>query len=186
MLLQSFPEIIDVKKFFSRQARLRAPLPLQLLKRLEQYLNKAEGGNSSAIDVDLDFSQDEESRFILVGKMKGRVLLSCQRCLQAVEYSLSSDFKVHVINELKISGDRELAEDELEVVLSLEGKLDLLALVEDELILSLPLVIYHDEADCNQALIDLQASSRREIGSKAFAELAVLKNQLKSSKSKMK
>jgi len=186
MSLQPFPEIIDVRKFFSQQAHIKASLPLNSLKRLEKYLNKAEEYCSLEIEVDLEFIQGDESMFILAGKMKGALFLSCQRCLQGVEYKLSTDFRVQVLDELKVSGDRELAEDELEVVLSLEGKLDLLALVEDEVILSLPFVIYHDEADCNQVLVDLQVSSRQKIEPEAFAELGVLKNQLKSGKDEVK
>ncbi len=186
MSLQPFPEIRGVRKLFSQQAHIKASLPLYSLKRLEKYLNKAEEYCSSEIEVDLEFIQGDENRFILAGEMKGALFLSCQRCLQGVKYRLSSDFRVQVLDELKVSGDRELAEDELEVVLSLEGKLDLLALVEDEVILSLPLVIYHDETDCNQSLVDLQVSSRQKVESKAFAELEVLKNQLKSGKDKVK
>jgi uncharacterized protein len=110
--------------------------------------------------------------------MQGSLHLSCQRCLQGVDYSLSSDFRVQVIDELKVGGDRELAQDELEVVLGVEGKLDLFALVEDELILSLPVVVYHDEPDCNQVLVDLNSKAEQDIEAKPFAELAELKKQL--------
>lgn len=186
MSLQPFPETIEVKKFFSRQAHITASLPMQKLERLKQYLVKAETDDSSEIDLRLDFIQDDEGRFILTGTMEGVLVLSCQRCLRGVEFTLSSDFKVQIVDELKVSGDRELAEDELEVVLSNEGVLDLLALVEDEVILSLPLVIYHEQADCNQALVDLKRSSQQELGSKPFAELEALKSQLELEKSKSK
>lgn len=186
MSLQPFPETIEVRKFFSRQAHITASLPLQKFERLEQYLVKDEADDSSEIDLKLDFIQDDEGRFILVGSMKGGLLLSCQRCLRGVEFILSSDFRVQILDELKVSGDRELAEDELEVVLSSEGELDLLALVEDEVILSLPLVIYHEQTDCNQALVDLKLSEQQELESKPFAELEVLKSQLKLAKNKSK
>ncbi|MDG2091530.1 MAG: DUF177 domain-containing protein [Gammaproteobacteria bacterium] len=186
MSLQQFPETVEVKKFFSRQGQLTTSLPLQKFTRLEQYLANVEADDSSEIEVDLDFIQDDEGRFILKGSMKGALLLSCQRCLQGVEYSLSSDFRVQIIDELKVGGDTELAKDELEVVLSTEGKLNLFELVEDEVILSLPLVVYHDEPDCNQVLVDLNRSAEQNIESKPFAELEVLKKQLSSEKSKTK
>ena len=182
MSLQPFPEIINVKNFFSRQENIRASLSLPLFRRFEQYLNKDKGNNSPEVEVELDFIQDDENRLIVDAKMTGTLFLSCQRCLQALKYTLSSNFRVRVIEELKVSGDRELASDELDVVLSRGGKLDLLALVEDELILSLPLVIYHDEADCNQILIGLQVNSRQRNESKVFAELEVLKPQFKPDK----
>lgn len=186
MSQQPFPEIIDVRKFFSQGVHLKASLPLLSCKRLEPYLSKAEGFAKSKIDVNLVFRKDDEGRYILDGELESTLFLPCQRCLQGIEHSLSSEFSVQVLDELKVSGDRELAEDELEVVLSFEGKLDLLALVEDELILSLPLVIYHDKLDCNPKLVSIQQSAGQATGSKPFAELAVLKQQLLSDKGETK
>lgn len=179
---QPFPEIIDVRKFFSQEAHLKTSLPLLSCKRLEPYLSKAEEFTESKIEVDLTFIKNDQGRYILSGEISSVLFLPCQRCLQGVEHNLSSEFSVQVLDELVASGDRELAEDELEVVLSFEGKLDLLALVEDELILSLPLVIYHDKVDCNPKLVSLQESGRQTLKSKAFAELEVLKEQLVSAK----
>ena len=179
MSQQPFPEIVDVKKFFSRQSPLSFVLSQSRLKRLAQYLNEVEASNGSEIDVELNLIQDEEGRFILSGTMQGRMSLTCQRCLQEVEYDLASDFIVRVVDELKAGGDRELAQDELDVVVSVDGKLDLLALIEDELILSLPLVIYHKEQDCNQTLVEMQSSAQQKTAAKPFAELAALKKQLK-------
>jgi uncharacterized protein len=184
MSLQSFPEIIDVRKFFSQEAHLKASLPLEVCKRLEPYLSKAEGFGKSKIDVNLAFIKDDQGHYILDGKIESTLFLPCQRCLRGLEHSLSSEFSVQVLDELKVSGDRELAENELEVVLSHEGNLELLALVEDELILSLPLVIYHDKTDCNPKLVSIQESGRKTLESKPFAELELLKEQLLSGKGK--
>ncbi len=183
MLQQPLPEIIDVRKFFSQGVQIKTTLPLQACKRLEAYLSKAEGFANSKIEVDLAFMIDDEGRYILDGKLESNLFLPCQRCLQGIEHALSSEFSVQVLDELKTSGDRELAEDELEVALSLDGKLDLLALLEDELILSLPLVIYHDKTDCNPKLVNIQERGRQSSGNKPFAELEVLKEQLLSGKS---
>ena len=181
MSLQQFPEIVEVKKFFSRQGHLTASLPLARFKRLEQYLIKVKANGSSEIEVDLDFIHDE-GRFVLEGTIQAALHLSCQRCLQGAEYNLSSDFRVQVIDGLQDKGDRELAQSELEVVLSVDGKLDLYELVEDEAILNLPLVVYHNESDCNQVLVDLNRAAQENIESKPFAELEVLRKQLTSAK----
>jgi uncharacterized protein len=183
MSQQPFPGTIDVKKFFSRRSQLTSVLPRQSLKRLGQYLHETDAENGDEIEVKLDFIQDDEGRFILGGAIQGNILLSCQRCLQAAEYKLDSDFSIQIVDELKAAGDRELAEDELDVAVSVDGKLDLLALIEDEVILSLPLVIYHDDKDCNQKLTELQTNEEQGAASKPFAELAALKSQLNLAKS---
>ena len=55
--------------------------------------------------------------------------------------------------------------------------MDLLGLLEDELILSLPLVAYHDELNCNEALVALKASAQNKPS--PFAELETLKVQMR-------
>lgn len=119
---------------------------------------------------------DENGRFLIRGKLSGLVQLTCQRCLQGVAYPLVSAFEVQVLEALTASGDRELTEDELDVVLAPDGQLELLNLLEDELILSLPLVVYHEAQDCNETLIALKKAAQQKPS--PFAALEALKNQL--------
>tara|TARA_R110000824_G_scaffold288508_2_gene476649 strand:+ start:239987 stop:240553 length:567 start_codon:yes stop_codon:yes gene_type:complete len=177
MSLLPFPEKIDVRKFFSRHVNFNTNLPLSAFSRLSEFIRPGAEIDSSELKVELNYIVDEEGRFLISGRMNGLVDLTCQRCLQGVEHKLSTEFKVQILDELEEGGDRELAEDELDVALAQEGQLDLLGLLEDELILSLPLVAYHDELNCNEALVALKASAQNKPS--PFAELETLKVQMR-------
>ncbi len=81
-------------------------------------------------------------------KAQAPVWLTCQRCLQPYEEPLSVDARVRFVrDEAQAEAlDSELEED----VLALPRWLDLRGLVEDELLLALPLVPRH--AQCPQPL----------------------------------
>ena len=76
------------------------------------------------------------------------VWLTCQRCLQPFEQPLALDTRVRFVrDEAKAEAlDAELEED----VLALPRWLDLRTLIEDELLLALPLVPRHEQ--CPQPL----------------------------------
>ena len=79
---------------------------------------------------------------------QARVWLTCQRCLQPFEQALSVENRVRFVrDEAQAEAlDAEIDED----VLALPRWLDLRALIEDELLLALPLVPRHDT--CPQPL----------------------------------
>ncbi len=102
------------------------------------------------------------------------VILQCQRCLQPLAEA------VHVDRHFRFVADEDTAaklDDELEdEVLVLPKTLDLRELVEDELLLALPLVPRHDA--CPQP-IPMQFGDIEEVEAKAnpFASLAQLRGK---------
>ena len=100
------------------------------------------------------------------------VVLQCQRCLLPLAQS------VHVDRQFRFVADEDTAaalDDEMEdEVLALPKSLNLRDLVEDEMLLALPLVPRHDA--CPQA-VTLQFGDVQEVEEKAnpFASLALLR-----------
>jgi len=100
------------------------------------------------------------------------VILQCQRCLRPL------DEAVHVDRHFRFVADEETAaalDDEIEdEVLALPKTLNLRDLVEDEMLLALPLVPRHDV--CPEA-IPMQFGDVEEVEEKAnpFASLALLR-----------
>lgn len=73
----------------------------------------------------------------------GTLLLSCQRCLEAVRFDLD------IVSHLElVPGDSELSQDELEDdtrdFLPVAGGIELAELVEDEVLLALPVAPRHE------------------------------------------
>lgn len=104
------------------------------------------------------------------------VRLTCQRCLQPVDepLAIARSFRF-VADEAEAEREDELAEEDV-MALPPRGRLDLLPLVEDELILALPIVPRH--AEC-PAPLPLAAADPEVAADDArpnpFAALAALK-----------
>jgi uncharacterized protein len=99
------------------------------------------------------------------------VRLECQRCLQPLNWELTVAHRVRFVHGEQEAErlDEELEDD----VLALEPRLDLLALLEDELILALPLVPRHDR--CPQSLPVPGGDLHEEPAPHPFAALAKLR-----------
>ena len=129
---------------------LSQALPLKLFSRL-----LADVPDSSLVAIDA--AANVSVRVFLTppnpGEAKGAVWLAltahaelpltCQRCLKPVRVSLDVYQQVRFVEtEAQAEAEDEIAEED---VLALTPEFDLLALVEDELILAVPLVALHGE-----------------------------------------
>lgn len=79
------------------------------------------------------------------------VPLACQRCMAAVDIELTVDQKYRFVatEDIAMAEDDQSEED----LLVMEPSFDLLALLEDELLMAIPLVPMHEECPVNPALL---------------------------------
>lgn len=174
MLSTPFPERIDAVKMFAREGSITAELPLARLQRLTGQLASDQG----TVAVDLRFGRDEEGRRVLSGTLDTTVKAACQRCLQEMDLDLHSTLTLFVVD--KEEDLQQLRDDQDGVVMPEDGNLDVLALIEDELLLSLPMIPMHDDTACNQVLNALKEAGPNgeavaESRPNPFAVLAGLK-----------
>lgn len=101
--------------------------------------------------------------------------LTCQRCLQAYRQPLHVDRWLRFVNEEAEAAALDVDSDD--DVLALERQLDAKALIEDELLLALPIVPRHDA--CPQPLSALGSVTEDETPARPnpFAALAALKQK---------
>lgn len=136
---------------FARMGSITAQLPLARLQRFAGQLANDKG----QVAVDLRFGRDEEGRRLLSGAMDATVQVACQRCLRDMDLDLHSTLSLFVLdNEQDVQA---LREDQDGVVMPADGNLDVLALLEDELLLSLPMIPLHADPACNEVLNALKA-----------------------------
>jgi len=176
-----FPERIDAVKMFARMGSITADLPLARLKRFSAQLSA--DSKARSIAVDLQFGRDEEGRRLLSASLDGKVPVACQRCLQDMELELHSELSLLVFDteeelaELPFGGAG--GEGSREGVVMTEDGLDVVALIEDELLLSLPMIPMHDDPSCNRVLNELKeggtGGESAENRPNPFAVLAALK-----------
>jgi len=104
---------------------------------------------------------------------RAEVVLQCQRCLQGVTTPLEIERRFRFVRtEAEAARLDEESEDD---VLVLPQRLDVLELLEDEFILSLPIVPRHDVCPAPLRLIDAEDTQQADSAPHPFAALAFLR-----------
>lgn len=99
------------------------------------------------VDVNVAFKKDEQGLTYFSGSISTSASLVCERCGGQMAQPLQIDFCFTPIkSESEIEELPEIY-DPLEV--DDHGEIDILQIVEDELILALPIVAFHAEEDCS-------------------------------------
>lgn len=140
------PARLDVKALAHAGASLQGRLPLSGLARLaESTVTPADGSADLAWSVQGQLKQlvgrAAEIRIRL--QVQATVFQTCQRCLQPMALPLAIDRTIRFVpgEDDAARLDEELDDED---VLALPRGLDLMELVEDELILALPIVPRHE------------------------------------------
>lgn len=132
--------VIDALDFVRSGKSLQGSIPVLNLKRLSSYLTNSAGELAYLVTGLLD----ERDRPLLEISVNGTIDLSCQRCLEKIEYTL--DMRTALLlarNEDELS---RYDEDIFVDAIYASNELDILALIEDEVILSLPVSPRHEDA----------------------------------------
>ncbi|MCD1640656.1 YceD family protein [Stutzerimonas frequens] len=170
MLKGPIPPHVDPRKLADRAATLEGELQLSQLKRLADPLEDDQG----VVRASFVFGRDEQRTVVIHSQLDVEVKMICQRCLEPVVLPIHSECDYAVVNEGASSQHLPKGYDVLEVG---EDPLDLLALVEDELLLALPIVPLHDPEICQPPVgPDEPEPSEDEVTrSNPFSVLAQLK-----------
>jgi uncharacterized protein len=141
-------EQIDVGVLAAQQLRLERHYPLAAFERLADRLVRPEG----QVRVDLQYTEAGEFPG-LVGVLQAHPWLVCQRCLEPFEATVESDVHVALVAN---DADADRVPEEFEPVQTESGWFDLFEMIEDELLLALPLVPLHETATgCAKARVEL-------------------------------
>ncbi len=141
MLTEPLPKTLDVRKAAARGVTVSGCLNLPELERFSGLLADDLGD----VEAVLSFSKDEENRCILSVSLNASVAIVCQRCLEPMEITLEGEHQLAVVYTDEQA--RHLPRH-LEPLIEEGEKTDLWSVVEEELILALPYVSYHDADDC--------------------------------------
>ena len=135
------PEYVDARKMAQQGALISGELDVASLPRLAQ----AAASNEGKINVDLDFHRDEQNFRVIGGQIEAKVSVLCQRCLDPMQISISGKPSLAIV----WSDDQAQALPKyLEPVLQGEDLISLWQIIEDELLLLLPMINFHSESEC--------------------------------------
>jgi uncharacterized protein len=147
------PQRLDVPRFARAGARLEGQEPLDHMRRLSEDTCPPD----DSADRFVRWSAQGSQRDVLGGAPEWRVRLhaqatvwlNCQRCLQPMPVELTVDRVFRFARNEEEAAELDETSDD-EDVLALGRPLDLPGLVEDELIMALPIVPRHEA--CPQPL----------------------------------
>ena len=167
---QHLPDHLDPWRFADLGKRISGSYPLASLPRLSECLTDTRGEASFS----LEFFRDEQHRAGLRGIVEAVLIVQCQRCLEAMPWSVRSDVALAFVEGLD---EAERLPDALDPVLVENGRVELRDLIEDELLLALPQVAMHPTGTCvsQHAAEQIQGDSEPE-RKNPFAVLAELKH----------
>lgn len=154
-----------------RGAVLEGHYALAELPRLADTLADASG----EVRVELHFGRDRQGVAYIEVHLEAEPLLTCQACLEGYRHRLSCINKVGIVTSEAMA---ERLPAEYEPLLVGDEPLFPRDLIEDELILALPIIARHPEGECPDREARREEAGAEEEESKAenpFAVLAKLK-----------
>lgn len=129
------PDLVDLARLAQAGAALAGRVTAARLQRLREVYAEVDDAT-----VRVAFGLDPgDGRVQLRGDLTGRVLTTCQRCLGPLWLELASHFEIRP------------DEEEAPVPPPPAGSFDLLALIEDELLLACPMIPRHADTGCAAA-----------------------------------
>jgi uncharacterized protein len=156
---------IDSLDFAGNGREISGEVPVAELARLQDVLESPQGILSYAVRGGVD---NQGSHYLDIG-VTGRCSLLCQRCLKGLDYQVQIDTRLLLREQpsLDAMGDEE---EEFDSILA-DTHLDVLNMLEEEIVLSLPIAPKHETGACQAA----GGENRQEDKQHPFAVLEKLK-----------
>ncbi|MFH0341187.1 MAG: YceD family protein [Chromatiales bacterium] len=138
--MDELPEYIYPARLARQGCRLRGLMRLTNMARLAEWIETRDG----SVAVEAAFFDTEKGLHRAQGEVSGTLTVRCQRCMEPMELPVRSGLKLQFIEEAsKIEPDNDY-----EIVRMTWGPTSLLEVIEDELILALPIAPMHPEGQC--------------------------------------
>lgn len=154
---------IDSLDFAYKGKELSGEIPVAEMLRLEDVLASSEG----RVSYVLRGLQDKNGTPMLELALNGQCQLRCQRCLQGMAYTIHQSSHLTLADEAPDGLDADDVDS-----IPPDPHLDVVALVEDEILLNLPFAPKHELGSCEVAEEGLAEDDRNP-----FAILLKLKDK---------
>ncbi len=166
------PEYIDPLRLADARAVLQGQVAVSGMARLAPSLRSTQG----VVDFDLAFSVDMEGIRCVHGSLSTQLDVICQRCMQPMELPLEAQVALGVVVSMQ---EAERLPSAYEPLVVGAEPVSLKEMIEDELLLVLPVAPIHPEQQCpawrERILEEEQEEPAQEGKKNPFAVLAQLK-----------
>jgi len=157
--------LVDSVEFARGSRQWAGKIALSQLPRLVDVLADCAG----ELEVRLDGSRDDDGGLWLDLSISGRPSVCCQRCLGGIDFPLQIESRLKLVLPGKDWPDDDLTDDSCDAIAA-DEQLRLFSLVEDEVLLALPIAPRHEQCDPPK-------TAENEQGLTPFAVLAALKKR---------
>ncbi|MDY0035652.1 MAG: YceD family protein [Zoogloea oleivorans] len=134
--------MIDLQALAKDGGRVYRTVPVESLGRLVESLLEPVG----TVTFEFQGERDDEGKLYVDLQIQGDLVLQCQRCLEAMVWPCNVQNRLLLLRSGEELPENELENDAVDA-LEVEPLTDLLALVEDEVLLALPLVPRHENCE---------------------------------------
>jgi uncharacterized protein len=153
--LHAWYSLRELESFADREVTLSGELDVRVLTRLVSLLHSDVG----SVSATLGFRQRRDSWLAAVLDYRASVELICQRCLEPFRHELAQSVNVVVAESGSLPAT---VPDGFEPFELASGRLQPVELIEDELIVAIPLVPKHARVeDCGSLARQLAGQSER-------------------------
>lgn len=160
------PLTIEPEQLAVSGKRLAGQLRLAEMHRVTELILNP-GGD---VGFSLSFSRDEKGVIRITGDISSTLRVLCQRCLNEMDFHLDNPVNVGIVRSQE---EMKLLPDFLEPFVTGERAISLHKLIEDELLLGLPISPLHEPEDCPALKVTREHAPKRE---NPFAVLKGLKS----------
>lgn len=168
------PVSIDPVRAAQSRSNYQGVVPGRQLKRLNELC----AGDCSDVTVSLECGVDLQGIVYLKGKAVTELTLTCQRCMTLFTTEVTVDF---CFSPCRTPAEIDELPDAYDPIECNEiGEIRLHQLIEDELIIAVPLIPMHEDANCSQGSKDIvvgEIEPAQEERPNPFAVLEKLKSK---------
>jgi uncharacterized protein len=170
-------QFIDSLDFADNSRELHGIVALTELPRLQDKLVVSDDdgfapNHRDEINYSLRGFHDQNGRPMLEVKLDGLCNLQCQRCMQGLAYPLKLISWLLLVQDWDESTTDE--DDDTDSIL-IDNHLDVFALLEEEILLSLPFAPRHPAGTCRPEKEEYLVSETNQMDKNPFAVLSKLK-----------
>jgi len=138
---KGLPIEVDPMALARKGASYQGTINVSALTRLRDLLVEDKG----KVEVELSFAQEEHLPAVMAGKINASLILTCQRCGYPMDYNITACPMLRIVATDEQA--KNLSRDE-EALVTRGGMVNLMELVEEEILLNLPMIAKHDDSDC--------------------------------------
>jgi uncharacterized protein len=137
------PVYVDARKVFVNETLVEGSIEVQKLERVAACTADGQG----KVRAKLTFSIDRAGRRRIKGSAQSPLMLTCQRCLQPVAVELQEEIELVLVDDEESA---QLLDKEFEPWVSEDHRIILADLLDEQLLLGMPIVVYHQHGPCSE------------------------------------